>query len=256
MKAIIIAAGLGKRLMPYTEDRPKCLLEIGGKPIIRHQIDVLTSLDINNIHIIKGYKSEAFDFIDLDLKYHLNKNFEKNNILESLFCAESEIEGEVIILYSDIIFDKEVVKKLMASSEEISIVVDINWKENYVGRRDHPIEEAENVIINEKGYVREIGKALEIKKNFISGEFIGMLKLISKGPDMLKKTYHASREKYQNGSFQKAKTFSQAYLTDIIQEMVDNSIRVHCVKVNNGWQEIDTPEDFENAIQKNEKAKN
>ena len=247
MKAIIIAAGMGKRLIPYTKDRPKCMLEIGGKSLIKHQTDILTDLGINDIHIIKGYKQEAFNLPGLDFDYYINQNYENNNILESLFCAEPEIKGEVIILYSDIIFDKEVVEKLMESDEEISIVVDINWRANYINRHHHPVEEAENVMIDEKSYVRKIGKALEINKDFTSGEFIGMLKLRGQGTEKLKRTYHASRETCQNGSFQDAKTFSQAYLTDIIQEMVDHSTNVYCVKINNGWQEIDTFEDLENA---------
>ena len=67
MKAIIIAAGMGKRLMPYTKNRPKCMLEIGGKPLIKHQADILISLGIKEIHVVKGYKQEAFDIFENDV---------------------------------------------------------------------------------------------------------------------------------------------------------------------------------------------
>jgi choline kinase len=142
-----------------------------------------------------------------------------------------------------------VVEKLLASKEEISIVVDINWKDNYVNRLDHPIEEAESVIFDDNGYVRKIGKSLDVDKSLVSGEFIGMLKLCGQGADTLKKFYRESREKYQEGPFQKAVTFSQAYMTDMIQEMVDCSVEVKCVKIRNGWKEIDTMEDFRNAAE-------
>jgi L-glutamine-phosphate cytidylyltransferase len=249
MKAIIIAAGIGARLKPFTDDQPKCMLELGGKPLIEHQTDILRSLGISDISIIKGYRQEKIDFSDSNFNYYLNENYRKNNILESLFCAEPEIRGEVVILYSDIIFKMEVVKKLLESKEKISIVVDVNWKTNYVDRRDHPIEEAESVIFDDKGCVRKIGKILDVDKSLVSGEFIGMLKLCGEGADTLKRFYHESRKKYQGGPFQKAVTFSQAYLTDIIQELVDNSVEVSCVKICNGWKEIDTVEDYKNAAE-------
>jgi L-glutamine-phosphate cytidylyltransferase len=250
MKAIIIAAGMGKRLMPYTQDRPKCMLEIAGKPLIKHQANILNSLGVKEIHVIKGYKKEAFDVFETDFNFFINDNYQNNNILESLFYAEPKINGDVLILYSDIIFNKEIVEKLLESKEEISIVVDVEWETNYIGRLDHPIAEAENVIFDAEGYVREIGKTLGVDKDLISGEFIGMLMLRRNGANILKKLYHESREKYQEGPFQKAATFSKAYITDMIQELVDSSVKVSCVKVHNGWKEIDTMEDFQNALVK------
>ena len=248
MKAIIIAAGMGKRLMPYTKNRPKCMLEIGGKPLIKHQTDILISLGIKEIHVIKGYKQKALDIFKSDFNYYFNENYQNNNILESLFYAEPKINGQVIILYSDIIFNIKVVEKLLESKEEISIVVDVDWQENYIGRRDHPIAEAESVICDSKGYVQKIGKTLGVDKDLISGEFIGMLMLRGNGANTLKKFYHKSRKKCQGGPFQKAATFSKAYITDMIQELVDCSVKVNCVKIHNGWKEIDTMEDFKNAV--------
>ena len=247
MKAIIIAAGMGKRLMPYTKDKPKCMLEIGGKPLIKHQADVLTSLGINDIHVIKGYEQKAFDSFRPSFNYYINENYRNNNILESLFCAEPEISGEVIILYSDIIFSRGVLAKLLETKEEISIVVDVNWEENYIGRLHHPIEEAENVVFDSKSYIRKIGKIIDMDKSLVPGEFVGMMKLRGEGSSTLKKLYHESRRKCQDGPFQKAASFSKAYITDMIQELVDNSVKVFCVKVQNGWKEIDTMEDLQNA---------
>jgi L-glutamine-phosphate cytidylyltransferase len=247
MKAIIIAAGMGKRLLPYTKNKPKCMLEIGEKPLIKHQADILTSLGIKEIHVVKGYKQEAFDTFESDFKYYVNDNYQNNNILESLFYAEPEINGDVVILYSDIIFNKQVVEKLLESKEEISIVVDVDWEVNYIGRQDHPITEAESVIFDTNGYVQKIGKTLGVDKDLISGEFIGMLMLRGDGANTLKRFYHENRKKCQGGSFQKAVTFSKAYITDIIQELVDCSVKVSCVQIHNGWKEIDTMEDFRNA---------
>lgn len=247
MKAIIIAAGRGKRMNQMTVDLPKCMLPFDGKPLIEIQIDILRSLGIQEIIVVKGYKEEKVLFPDID--YYINHDYMNNNILESLFCAEAKIAGDVIIHYCDIIFDKKIVKKLLESKDDISLVADVNWKANYVGRKHHPIEEAENVIFDNNYCVEQIGKILEEQKDNASGEFIGMLKLTNSGAKILKETYHASRAKYQDGPFQRATSIKKAYLTDIIQEIVDNGVKVTCVPVRNGWQEIDTEEDFNNATQ-------
>lgn len=245
MKAIIIAAGMGKRMEGHTRDIPKCLLPFKGKPLMQIQLDILRSLGIDDITVITGYKKEKVDFPGL--KYYVNEDFENNNILESLFYAEPEIEGEVIIHYCDILFEKSVVENLLACREEISIVVDINWKENYIDRRDHPIDEAENVIFDDNFKVQQIGKIMDGEKEGVPGEFIGMMKVSGTGAETLKKRYHASRKKFEGKPFQRAKTFQKAYLTDLIQELVDHSINVVCVPIRNKWKEIDTIEDFNKA---------
>ena len=245
MKAIIIAAGRGKRMEGLTENSPKCLLEIEGKTIIQNALDHLRSLGVDNIVVIKGYLQDKICLPNLT--YYINDNYLKNNILESLFYAEKEIRDDVIILYSDIIFEKKVVEKLIESKHEISIVTDVKWTSNYVDRYDHPVEEAEKVVFNDSFQVKKIGKVLPDDKENPQGEFIGMMKLSGTGAETMKRFYHSSKEKYKTGPFQKANSFQNAYLTDIIQEMVDHSVVVHCVPIENGWRELDTAEDFNNA---------
>ena len=247
MRAIIIAAGLGKRLRPLTDSMPKCMLKIGGKSIIQHQVDTLRSAGIDEITIIKGYCQEKVSLEGHNPTYFLNKDYENNNILESLFYAEEAINDEVIILYSDIIFNKTVVDRLLESHNEISIVVDVDWKKNYVDRHDHPLEEAEGVMFDENYHVQQIGKIVEEGKAEVSGEFIGMLKLRGQGSEVFKNFYHNSRERYKEKPFQRAQSIKVAYITDMLQELADNSISVFCVTIHSGWREIDTAEDLKNA---------
>ena len=161
MKAIIIAAGIGSRLSPFTDDLPKCMLQFGGKTLLQRQLEVFKTYSIKNIVLIKGYKKEKIDYPGI--KYYINDSYLNNNILNSLFYAEKEIKGEVIISYSDILFKKQVVEKLLTSKKDISIVVDIDWKENYKGHKYHPTEEAEKVVLGNSNNVLEIGKILTKK---------------------------------------------------------------------------------------------
>ena len=218
---------------------------MGGKLYCRRQLDAYAESDVKDIALVRGYQSEKINYDGI--RYYENPDYQNNNILSSLFYAEKEINGNIIISYSDILFEGHVVNRLLQSEHDISIVVDIDWQEYYVGRKDHPIEEAENVIFDANSNVVQIGKILA-GKNDVHGEFIGMMKFSPRGAEVFKRHFHHSQELYQGKPFQRAKAFEKAYLTDIIQEMVELGVSVHCVMIERGWKEIDTQEDYRNAL--------
>jgi L-glutamine-phosphate cytidylyltransferase len=244
-KALIIAAGMGSRLKGYTENLPKCMLKFGDKTLLERQLESYRECGVNNISLIRGYMGEKIDYDGI--QYFENPDFEQNNILNSLFYGEEELNGNVIVSYSDILFEAAVVKRLLESEADISIVVDIDWRGYYVGRKDHPIEEAENVIFNANNEVVEIGKILT-EKDDVFGEFIGMLKFTPRGAEIFKKHFHRAKELFWDQPFQRAKTFQKAYITDMIQEMTDLGVPIHCVIIERGWKEIDTVEDYQKAL--------
>jgi choline kinase len=242
MKAIIIAAGPGSRLNPLTNDKPKCMLELSGKALLQHQIDALRGAGIDRIALIKGYRKEMINYPDL--VYYVNDNYQNNNILHSLFYAEEEMNDEFIAAYSDIFYTKDIVKRLLDSKEDISIVVDIDWRGYYEGRTDHPIEEAENVIFDANNNLVNIGKILPDKET-VHGEFIGMMKCSKKGALVFRKYFHRLKQIYSGKPFQRASVFEKAYLTDIFQDMADYGVKINCVIIEKGWAEIDTIQDYE-----------
>ena len=244
-KALIIAAGLGSRLKKHTENLPKCMLDFGGKTLLQRQIDAYNKNNIKDISLIRGYKKEKINY--KGLRYFENKDYKNNNILNSIFYAEKIINGNIIISYSDILFDPIVVQRTMDSNHDISVVVDIDWRGYYVGRKDHPISEAENVIFNSNNEVEKIGK-INTGNEDVHGEFIGMIKLSNRGAETFKEHFHRLKKIYWNKPFQRAQIFQKAYLTDFIQELVDIGIKVHCVIIESGWKEIDTVEDYKKAL--------
>ena len=244
-KALIIAAGLGSRLKKHTENLPKCMLDFGGKTLLQRQLDSYKKNNISDISLIRGYKKEKINY--KGIKYFENKDYKNNNILNSIFYAEKIINGNIIISYSDILFDPSVVERTLKSDHDISVVVDIDWRGYYVGRKDHPISEAENVIFNSNNEVEKIGK-INTGNDEVHGEFIGMIKLSNRGTEIFKEHFHRLKRIYWNKPFQRAKIFQKAYLTDFIQELVDIGIKVHCVIVESGWKEIDTVEDYKKAL--------
>ena len=244
-KCLIVAAGLGSRLKGHTEHNPKCMLDFGGKTLLERQLSSYKHNGIKDISLIRGYKKNKINY--KGIKYFDNNDYKNNNILNSIFYAEEAISGNIIISYSDILFEPFVIKRAMQSDHDISVIVDIDWRDYYIGRKDHPLSEAENVIFNSNNEVVKIGK-ISSDKEEVHGEFIGMIKLNHRGCEILKQNFHRVKKLYWNKPFQRAKIFQKAYLTDMIQELVDIGIKVHCVIIERGWKEIDTVEDYRKAL--------
>ena len=244
-KVLIVAAGIGSRLKSHTKNLPKCMLDFGGKTLLERQLSAYRECGINNISVVRGYKKNKINY--KNIKYFDNKNYEKNNILNSIFYGDEVINGNIIIAYSDILFETNVVKRLLESDHDISVVVDIDWRGYYVDRKDHPIEEAENVIFNSNNEVVKIGK-IATRKQEVHGEFIGMMKLTNRGAEIFKQNFYRAKKLYWEKPFQRAEIFQNAYLTDMIQELVDIGLKVHCVIIERGWKEIDTVEDYQKAL--------
>jgi len=244
-KGLIVAAGLGSRLKGHTEDKPKCMLDFGGKTLLQRQLYSYKNNNIKNISLIRGYKKNKINY--KGIKYFDNNEYKNNNILNSIFYAEEIINGNIIISYSDILFEPFIVKRAMESNHDISVVVDVDWRDYYIDRKEHPLSEAENVIFNSNNEVVKIGKIASDKEE-VHGEFIGMIKLNHRGCEILKQNFHRVKKLYWNKPFQRANIFQKAYLTDMIQELVDIGIKVHCVIIERGWKEIDTVEDYRKAL--------
>jgi choline kinase/DNA-binding XRE family transcriptional regulator len=244
-KSLIVAAGLGSRLKDHTKNTPKCMLDFGGKTLLQRQLSSYKKCGIDDISLVRGYKKNKIDY--KDIKYFDNDDFKNNNILNSIFYAEEEINGNIIISYSDILFEPFVVQRALDSDHDISVVVDIDWRDYYIDRKEHPLTEAENVIFNSNNEVVKIGK-IASEKEEVHGEFIGMIKLNHRGCEIFKQNFHRVKKFFWNKPFQRAKVFQKAYLTDMIQELVDIGVKVHCVIIERGWKEIDTVEDYKKAL--------
>lgn len=244
-KVLIIAAGLGSRMGELTQDTPKCMVDFHGKTLLQRQLDAYADAGLNEIGLVRGYKKEKIDYTGIT--YFENDEYQFNNILCSMFFAEDYIQGDIVVGYSDILFESDIVSKLLKTDHDIAIVVDTDWQDYYVGRVDHPISEAENVIFDEDLNVKKIGKHLG-EADQVSGEFIGMLKLSPKGAEIFKQHFNLAKQKYWNKPFQKAASFRVAYITDMVQELVDLGVPVGCVTIERGWKEIDTLEDHAKAV--------
>ena len=252
MKAIILAAGKGTRLWRYTRNVPKCMLKFKGKTIIERQVETLRANDINEIIIVKGYKSDKIQIPNI--KYYTNTDYENTNMVHTLFCAKEELIGDVIVSYADILYESRVLKKLIKLKSDTIVTVDIDWKKYWTIRYGNTTTDTESLVVNEKGYILDIGQIYP-PKDKINGRYVGLLKFSSKGIENVKKVYYELRSKFWNKQWPKDKLFQQAYMTDIIQTLIDEGIKVKAMKIKNGWLEFDTNEDYEKMIRLDKEKK-
>jgi adenylyl-sulfate kinase len=243
INAIIVAAGMGNRMNHFTQKKPKCMLEISGKTILDRLIDNLLNCGITDINIVVGYRKECFN--DDRYQCYVNHDYENNNILHSLFYAEEAMGSGFLFSYSDIIYDGAVIRQLLESNSDIAIAVDCNWHEYYGGRVDHPISEAELVFTENGKTVTLIRKDADFRNAF--GEFLGVAYFSRKGAEILKDVFSDLLQYYYanpHQTFHTAESFKKAYLTDMLQEIINRGFSVDLVQINGSWTEIDIPRDL------------
>jgi|TARA_B100001750_G_scaffold45982_1_gene34225 choline kinase len=244
MKIIILAAGMGSRLKPLTNDKPKCMVKLFNETLIERQIKIFHNCNIDDITIVTGYRGELINIPDVN--YVKNKNYEKTNMNESLFCALEPSNSPILVTYSDIVFEQKIIEQMLEVTEGIRLAVSLNWKKNYQNRRLHPLSEAENVLM-ENGRVLQIRKNIsESSQNQQIGEFLGIMMLSPDNVKILLEKYSYLKQNHK-GTFHNAPSLSNAYITDMLQELIDSSISVDPVFIQGMWHEIDTPEDLKNA---------
>ena len=243
MNAIILAAGLGTRLLSKTHNIPKGMVKLFDKSFLEMQIDIFKKCGIEDISIVTGYLADKINFPSIN--YFKNENYSTTSGNESLYCAREKLQDCTIITYSDIIFEKAVIDQVINFKGDIGITVDLNWEKNYVNRDKHPKSEADNVLFDKEGNVLEIKKNIQ-KPDSKIGEYLGVMKLSRKNSKVFLDKYSELKISHQ-GKFHNAASLESAYLTDMFQELIDSGIRISPIYVSGKWCEIDTPQDLKNA---------
>lgn len=244
LKAIILAAGEGRRLRPLTNDKPKCMVELFGKSLLEHQIEIFKESKIEDISIVTGYKPDTINFKGID--YFRNENYESTNMVETLFCARKKLSDSVIVSYGDIIFEKKIIQKLIDSTEKFSVVIDMNWKKYWQIRFENPLADAESLILDESGYIKNIGQKVQ---NFdeIQGQYIGLMKFQNEGIEYLKDFYDKAKIQSKTGInlLNPSISFVKSYMTDLIQGLINEGCKIKSIPITNGWLELDSMNDYE-----------
>ena len=244
MKAIILAAGEGKRLRPLTNNTPKCLVNLFGKSLLQQQIETFRSCKIDDISVVTGHLNQMINFENIT--YFQNPNFKTTNMVETLFCAKEKLTNSVIVSYGDIIFEKNVLQKLIDSNDDISVVIDKNWKKYWEMRFDNPLNDIESLILDD-GYISNIGQKVN-SFDKIQGQYIGLMKFQNEGMSFLLDFYENAKKKSKDERVNILNSnlpFEKSYMTDLLQGLINAGCKIKAVPVNNGWLELDSYHDYE-----------
>jgi choline kinase len=255
-RAILIAAGRGKRLGANTDERPKCMVQVGDKPILGWVWDAFAAAGIEELVVIRGYLGDvlepfvrslspapkAIHFVD-------NTEWQTNNILLSLACARRFLDQPCLMTYSDIIFTPAVARAAVECPAEIGLVIDREFRTIYEGRTEHPLEEGEVSDLMPDGSVARVGKRA-LPPGEAIGEYIGLTALSARGIATVARTLDRLAQDYagkDSSAFQRATTYRNAYLTDLWQHLIDSGIRIDPILIDGQWREIDTGQDLDRA---------
>jgi len=156
-------------------ERPKCLVQLNGKPLIERQIAALRRGGVDQIAVVRGYRARMIDFPGLH--YFANERWAETNMVMSLAAAAPWLSaGPAIVSYADIFYRSELVRGLAGAPGELVISYDRAWRQLWTRRFADPLADAETFRTDAAGRLVEIGgKTTRIED--IEGQYMGLFKL-------------------------------------------------------------------------------
>lgn len=243
MRPIVIGAGRGSRLGPETDEIPKALVPVMGRPMLEWILEALAAAGFarKDVIFICGYKAEVVQARYPEFTYVVNADWERNNILASLLCARDALGGGFVSTYADIVYRGSTVKKLVASPYDKVLACDTDWRRRYVDRSQHPESDGEKMRADGDRIV-ELSRRIASEK--ASGEFIGVTKFSPEGSREMVAAFDEARARHAGTTWREGRTFERAYMIDLFQDMVEAGSTFHRVDTHGGYMEIDTREDL------------
>lgn len=234
MRAVILAAGRGSRMGNACDERPKCLVELAGKPLIERQTAALRRGGVNEIAVVRGYLAEYIDFPGLS--YFANPRWAETNMVMSLAAATPWLRaGPVIVSYADIFYRSELVRGLAAAQGQLVITYDRCWRGLWTRRFRDPLADAETFRIDAVGRLLEIGgKTANIED--IQGQYMGLLKFTPSAWAAVEGLL----------SILEPSVRDRLDLTGLLRRLLAvNALSIATLGTDGQWGEIDNPADLE-----------
>jgi choline kinase len=237
MKAIILAAGEGKRLRPLTANTPKSMVSIWGESLLVRQLEQLKKIGLTDITVVTGYCRQEIEKIGVDTVFNeeydsTNMVFSLTKILPTLLDSHA---NDTLVLYGDIAYSDHHLKVLIESPSLAPSVIlgNTDWFKLWSQRLDDPLTDAETFRFDDNLTLLEIGKVPD-SLDQVQAQYMGMIRFNTVFLAELLRHYLSSADNQENRNM---------YMTDLIQQIVDNH-SVDVELVSGSWIEIDTIEDY------------
>jgi len=223
MKAIIMAAGVGKRLYALNINKPKCLINIGSTTLIRRSVNLIVSKGISDITVVVGYKSDLIhNELNNDVAYFENPDFQTTNSIKSLWYAKDLLEGDVLLLNGDLYYEHDILDYAINQTNPVVMLADSTRIDN----ADYRFGFSGNQI-------NRFGKHLSNQET--DGEYIGIVRI---DQPFIKTFKQALEEMITSGK-------SNIWWEDVLYSFIEKRIPIHYFDVaGTFWSEVDTLQDY------------
>jgi phosphoenolpyruvate phosphomutase len=237
--AIILGASRGEQLDALTEEMPKVMLPIAGKPLLRHLLDEFKKEGVNDITVVAGYKAEAIDV--QGIKIVTNPDYADSGELTSLVCALDEIKDDTLILYGDLLFRRYVLDDLLNADGEIIVVIDsapINEQNGNINDLAYCARSDDRALFSRDIQLEQVSREHDWHGRQPDGRWIGMLRVTGAGGDKLRSVLNKLRE-HSN--------FAKMALPDLLNCMIAEGHAVTVLYINGHWLDVNNLDDLRRA---------
>ncbi len=240
IRAVVLAAGEGTRLRPYTADRPKCLVTFDGATLLDHQRAALTRAGVDDVSVVTGHAREAFDELPIATRH--NPAFATTNMVASLMCARDLLDGstDVLVAYGDIVYEARVVRDLLASEASLATTVDRQWRALWSLRMDEPLDDAETLRIDERGVIVDIGRPAT-SYDQVEAQYMGLILIRAEISAIVVDAF----DRLEPMGDYRGRTRDQMFMTTFLSILGESVAPLHAVVVDGGWLEFDAVADLE-----------
>ena len=236
-RAIVLAASRGSALGELTDQRPKTMVAIAGRPLLQHIVDAYNAASVKRISVVRGYRKDAVDLPNLE--YVDNDDFGETSELVSLglaLAADPDDETDLLVSFGDVLFSPFLLEMIEEAEEPFAIIVDTDWRHS-VNRGRAADYVACTEPYSRKVYQRHIllteaGESLDEAE--IHGEWTGILRVSAAATPALREAV---------SDLLKAPEGKTAKLHGLLSELVKRGNPIRVLFTNGHWLDVDSLED-------------
>lgn len=236
-RAIVLAASRGDGFASLTDDRPKVMLPIAGKPLLRHLVDRLKKRHVDDITVVAGYKAESIDVQGIRLI--VNREHESTGELASLACARDAFADDMVIVYGDVLFRSYILRDLIESDAAVMVVVDSNEATaGASGDYAYCSEPDDRSTWGKAVTLERISDTAQDTGRAADGRWIGMVRFRGEGRAWLAAALETLRADPD---------FTRLGLPELLNHLVAIGKPVHVWYVHGHWLDVNSVLDLEDA---------
>lgn len=239
VQAIVLAASRGNELHELTHDKPKAMINIGGKTLLARLLDGLKKSGINKSTVIAGYKAEAIDIPGV-VKC-INEDYDSGDELQTLICAQEKFNDDMLILYSDLLFREYILRDLVETEGEIVIAVDSALDNpNISGSPDYAYcsKDDDRSPFMQDVTLSQVSSSDNADNKKPSGYWIGMMRVRKQGREWIDAAFNELKS---------SPDFNELTLPDLLNHLIKQGKPVNVHYIDGHWLDVNSLDDIDRA---------